>query len=613
MFRRAFVVTVLVILALACAAAPALAFGVLWSQPATSDSQLATATRGPIVAWKVAAGGGESIEAAQYPREGGAALGEHTIVPAVAGLETWYVAGDGPRYVTVVWKTAGVVSARRVDLGTGSAVYGPVAVCSDAQAAVLRGSGATASLAGVASDGAGGVYVWCTLSPTSATSGVGDTLLNHVSSSGALASPGPGVVVPKGTVKGLAVDSESHAFVLLGKPGRSGLAVQRYATDLTADWDTPATPYNPLLGPPLAATPEPIGIVASATGVIAWREGSWVKVQRFSTTGSRRWLTPSRIAVAGDVRLADDGADGCYLAGPSGSSVIVRRLLSTGAEAPGFPSAIPGLGLPQPEVDAMTADRAGDLTVAYSDVASAGMPGVSRMTSLGRWETASLLPVPEFFTAAAQNGAGGAYVLGGGGGAALLHFADAAASVTVRPAAATVHYGKAVSIVGYYAAGGSPIADADVTVSSVAGGPAASPVKTDAHGFYRTSVRPVSNGAWTAIAAGAAREEALILVAPRVSLALSHLRPSGTRLTEIFTGAVTPAHAGKRLLIQKAIGSGWRTVASGRVDNRSHYRVVWAVPYRTAAYKLRAFIPSHTDHAAGASQTATLRVVIRKG
>ena len=67
------------------------------------------------------------------------------------------------------------------------------------------------------------------------------------------------------------------------------------------------------------------------------------------------------------------------------------------------------------------------------------------------------------------------------------------------------------------------------------------------------------------------------------------------------------------MVIQKAVGSGWRTVASGRLDSRSRYRVIWALPYKTATYKLRAVVPAHADHAEGASQTATLRVVIRKG
>ena len=93
--RSFFVVFVTV--ALACAASPALALGVLWSQPVGAGAQLATASRGPIVVTEVAGGGGTtSLVATQYPREGGAvAQPRDTLVPDAAGLDDWHVAGDG--------------------------------------------------------------------------------------------------------------------------------------------------------------------------------------------------------------------------------------------------------------------------------------------------------------------------------------------------------------------------------------------------------------------------------------------------------------------------------------------------------------------------------------
>ncbi len=76
------VIALFCLVALACAASPALAFAPLWTQTVDTRSSLATGTRGPIVAWKVTGVGTDSIEAAQYPREGGAALSQRTIVPA---------------------------------------------------------------------------------------------------------------------------------------------------------------------------------------------------------------------------------------------------------------------------------------------------------------------------------------------------------------------------------------------------------------------------------------------------------------------------------------------------------------------------------------------------
>ncbi len=76
---------------------------------------------------------------------------------------------------------------------------------------------------------------------------------------------------------------------------------------------------------------------------------------------------------------------------------------------------------------------------------------------------------------------------------------------------------------------------------------------------------------------------------------------------------MAPNHRGKKVLVQKAVGRLWKTVASGRLDSRSRYRITWYLPYRTATYKLRTVIPAHADHAQGTSARATLRVVVRKG
>ena len=133
-----------------------------------------------------------------------------------------------------------------------------------------------------------------------------------------------------------------------------------------------------------------------------------------------------------------------------------------------------------------------------------------------------------------------------------------------------------------------------------------------ATGLYQTSVRPTANADWTATGGGAQAVTTRVEVMPKVTLALSHL-VAGTRLSETFSGAVAPAHAGKKVLVQKAVGSSWVNVASGRLDSRSRYRITWHLPYKTASYKLRTVIPTHPDHAQGTSTTATLRVVIKKG
>jgi len=193
--------------------------------------------------------------------------------------------------------------------------------------------------------------------------------------------------------------------------------------------------------------------------------------------------------------------------------------------------------------------------------------------------------------------------------------AEAGTEITFNASATLVKYGVVVIVDGYLRQGGEPLPGSQVTLRATRGGVTrdVGEATTDDQGFYSTTLRPGSNASWDATAAGASSAQIVIRVVPRVALALSHPKPRGTRLKEIFSGSVKPAHAGKRVRVQKAVGSGWRTVASGRLDSRSRYRVVWTLPYRTAKYKLRTVLPAHADHALGASPTATLRVVIRKG
>ena len=625
MFWRTLAVTVFVVLALACVAGAALAYGPIVGNTVSPGAQLAAGADPAVVVWAHDDGGGSSsLMARRYENDGRPHIAR-TIVSGITGMDRWYAAGDGTD-VTVAWKAGGAVHAACSNVSTGASVYGPVTVCTDS--AALPGAATAATLTGVASDGSGGAYVWCTLTPTTGLPGVGDTMLNHLSASGALAVADPGLSVARGTVAhssglpGLAVDQDGHAFVLLAPPGRSGLGVQRFSTALVAGagWTKPISPYSPLLPVP-TTTQQPIGIQAGSGATIAWRENAQIRVQRYPAGGGLTWiLRVPAVTMAGDVRFASDGADGVFLVGPATGGLVARHILADGVEA-GPASVLSALGLGQPRVDALTVNRAGDLFAAYSDAAAPALApsGIGLMTCLGAWSAVGPPTMqPDLYTASVPDGTGGAYLLGdGASSAAMWRIADggATAAVTFRPRSALVAYGKRVLVAGYATQASTlPASAVDVTVRATAGGgPAPAAVKTASNGYYHTSIAPRANATWTASAAGVTSEGVVIRVQPRVTLALSHRRPQGTRLAEIFSGAVAPSHAGAKILIQKAVGTAWRTVASGRLDSRSHYRVIWAVPFRTASYQLRATLPAHADHAEGDSTTASLKVVIRKG
>ena len=177
-----------------------------------------------------------------------------------------------------------------------------------------------------------------------------------------------------------------------------------------------------------------------------------------------------------------------------------------------------------------------------------------------------------------------------------------------------VTYGNSVTVAGYSQLGGSlPGRDTAVQLRKVVSGgtaPGGSDT-TDAQGYYEVVLKPRANAVWTAVLGDAATEQRKILVAPKVTLTLSHLKPSGTRLVEVFTGSVAPRHAGTRVLVQKASGSKWRTVASGKLDRRSRYRVAWRCSTNRHV-QVATVVPRHSDHAQGASTVGALRVVVKK-
>jgi serine protease len=184
--------------------------------------------------------------------------------------------------------------------------------------------------------------------------------------------------------------------------------------------------------------------------------------------------------------------------------------------------------------------------------------------------------------------------------------------LTVVPPKLPVAYPLNVAITGSLTENGLPLAGETVRVGQTAGGVFTEVVSVTTHadGTYEAWVKPTVNATWTALWGDVPGDQVAIPVAPRVRLALSHLQ-SGKELTEVFSGGVGPSHAGSSVLVQKAVGAQWKTVARGRLDANSHYRIVWTVPFKTATYTLRAILPEHADNAQGTSIKAKLKVVIR--
>jgi hypothetical protein len=614
--RRLLLPVLVLLLGAASPPAALAAYTPLWSQPVAAAAQLAADDAGVTVVWAVAGEAGATLLAQRYDRAGEpAGAGPAVLVGGVFGLSDWLAVSGGGGGVIVAWKAGGVTTVRRFT-ASGAAVYGPVTICSDAAVAALRGPGATAAPVGLEPDRRGGAYIRLLATPSLAT---GDTLLAYVSPLGAAARPDPGLAVAEGTVAGMAGDAPGHLFVTLNGPGRAGPAVQRFAPSLDADWAAPVTPYNPLLGPPPDAPQTSLGIVATSGATTAWREGSTVKVQRFTAGGDRFWLRPVAVSASGATTLAGDAWNGCYLVGTSGDGLRVQHIAADGVPIGDPGGSVLRLGLADPRVDDASWNGAGDLAVAYGGAATSA--GVARMTYLGTWSNPALDPSQASVGALERDGAGGDYALGAGPDARLWRLAEPGAALTLRPRAAQVVYGEKVGVAGYLTVAGVPLAGSRVEVRwTDASGvtKTAATATTDDEGFYQTTIAPKATAAWSATADGPAGQTIVgesfpgLGVAPEVSIALANRR-AGRRYVEIFSGAVKPAHAGSRVFVQRRSGGSWRTVASGSLDGRSRYRVSWPLPLRSATYLFRTLLPAHADYSAGVSRTARLRVVLKAG
>jgi len=134
--------------------------------------------------------------------------------------------------------------------------------------------------------------------------------------------------------------------------------------------------------------------------------------------------------------------------------------------------------------------------------------------------------------------------------------------------------------------------------------------RTNAFGFYeftRAEGIVMSNRSWFVRGPLLTHSRTLHeFVAADVSLASS--APGGiTRHPLIFSGHVTPDHAGSVVLLQQQIGSSddWRTIGVGRLGPGSNFQIAhaWRVP---GAYTVRALLPRNRRNIASPSDSVSV-------
>ena len=380
----------------------------------------------------------------------------HTVVSGVTGLDDWYAAGDGTH-------RHGGLEGRR---GRLRQVHRRVhrrhrvrrrSRCAPTPRPSRRCAGAATAVAlsGVAADGDGGVYVWCTVTPTSRRHRrrrhAAEPRLRHRAR---VAVADPGIAARQGHDRRPSTSTEgARRSCCSAPPAAPGSPSSASSPTVTRrrGWSQPISPYSPAAaGPPPAATAEPIGITAGVRrDVIAWREAA--RVKRPALPGRRRQALAHagrRVTMTrrGQARRGRRRRRSTSPVRPA-RGIVARHLLSTGAEAAGLPVARPGLGL-EPAARRRASPRTAPATSSSATVTrrpppsacSGVVPGHVASAPGARSAIAAIARV--LYSAAASDGAGGAYVLGARRSCWRFANGGAAAGHPPRPRHSSVQYGK---------------------------------------------------------------------------------------------------------------------------------------------------------------------------
>ena len=180
-------------------------------------------------------------------------------------------------------------------------------------------------------------------------------------------------------------------------------------------------------------------------------------------------------------------------------------------------------------------------------------------------------------------------------------------TVTIAAAPTTVVYGKSVTLNGLLMQGALALSGQTVTLAAQPfGSPGftqfATPT-TGATGAYPTIVQPTMQTVYQATAAGATTSPTVtVYVSQLVKLAV---RRKGGKV--YFKGSLRHARKGRVIVIQKAAGKRWKTIARVKTSARSTFAKVLSLPLARHGYRFRATTLAYPGLLSGTSRTVKLR------
>jgi predicted GH43/DUF377 family glycosyl hydrolase len=180
-------------------------------------------------------------------------------------------------------------------------------------------------------------------------------------------------------------------------------------------------------------------------------------------------------------------------------------------------------------------------------------------------------------------------------------------TLTVTATPVTVVYGKSVTVSGRLAQGTLALSGQTVTLAAEPFGsstftPFATPT-TDSNGAYPTIVHPTMQTVYEASAAGATTTPTVTVYVSQL-LKLAVHRKGGK---VYFKGSLGPKRKGRVILIQKAVGKRWKTVARVKTSARSTFAKVLRLRRARHGYRFRATTRGYPGLLAGTSPTVKLR------
>ena len=188
----------------------------------------------------------------------------------------------------------------------------------------------------------------------------------------------------------------------------------------------------------------------------------------------------------------------------------------------------------------------------------------------------------------------------------LSYTSQAAPSLTLIAVPANVVFGKGVNLSGVLAKAASHSRTARDPLGKAVRRPDFHPVRHSDDrltGAYPTIVKPKKQTVYQANAAGVITLPTVtVKVAQRLKLSV---RRKGGKV--YFKGSLGPKRKGRAILIQKAAGRRWKTIARVKTGTRSTFAKVLALPLARRGYRFRATTRAYPGLLSGKSRTAKLR------